>query len=189
MPGIGKTGATAAIAFFKPKPLLPPRPLEVDAAGNQIWRIVLETDALLHGPKDLCKYGEMDPGARLCAQYRDYFADAINQRAASGTVAAAQLSLRFYARQRWIGGYQARRFPILPDRYYSQLLTEAGSVFMLTAPSAAKPAIESFVRSGLPLPTSVAPEREFQYQRSAFPPENGYGEVSIADHYFSDDNP
>lgn len=189
LPGIGKTGATARVAFATAEKRTSPQPLRGGApAGKPEWRIVLETDALLHGPGDVSKFDDLPPEERLNAQYREYFADAMRQRGGPADISAGDLELRFFAKQRWVGGYLARRFPVYPDRYYPHLVSEAGSVFILAAPPAAAAAIASFARLGLPLPGSV-PEQDFQYKRSPFPPQNGYGEVSIAPDYFSEENP
>jgi hypothetical protein len=183
--GIGKTGARAAVAFFKPAPRTVTR-LDNATPGCCRWRILLETDALLHGPDAVFAHPELglDPEARLEAQYRDYFAEAINNRLKNADpVTPGDLHLRFFAQQRWAGGYQALRFPAKSDgTYYPHLVTVAGSLFVLDAPKRAAPAIESFVARGLPLPEGV-PKSQFEHQRSPFVPQNGYGEVSIGDYF------
>jgi hypothetical protein len=181
--GIGKTGASAAVAFFN----LAARaatPLTGAEPDRRRWRIVLETDGLLHGPDAVFAHQNLGPEARLDAQYRDYFAYAINHRLrGAATVAPDDLALRFFARQRWAGGYQALRFPAKSrGSYYPHLVTVAGSVFVLDAPEPASPAISSFLARGLPLPEGVPPANR-EYQRSPFVPQNGYGEVSIGGYF------
>jgi hypothetical protein len=185
--GVGKTGATASVAYLLPEDRAAAAPVGHDGE-REIWRIVLETDALLHGPDDVFQYDGLSPEDRLNAQYRDYFAGAIRCRRGPQNLSGSDLSLRLFAKQRWVGGYLARRFPVYPDRYYPHLVTEAGSVFVLTVPPEARGAIASFVELGLPLPSSVS-KKDFEYQRSPFPPQNGYGEVSITRTYFSQENP
>ena len=186
LPGIGKTQATATVSFNLPEPRLDPRPLKVTPAGHQVWRIVLETDALLHGPGDVFKHeDQLDPVDRLNRQYRDYFAAAINDRTGQVVATADDLQLSAFATQRWVGGYLARRYPAYSDRYYPHLLTEAGSTFFLTTPPDTSPAVVSFATAGLPLPPSV-PDEPMQHERSPFIPQNGYGEVSIEAAYFPD---
>jgi hypothetical protein len=182
LPGTGKTGATAAVSFHKATWWRNPISFPGAAPDKRRWRIILESDALMHGPDAVFKHDEPDPEKRLNAQYRDYFAVAINHRLGADAVMADQLDLRFFARQRWVGGYQALRFPGKPGEYYPHLVTEAGSVFVLDAPKAAKPAIESFAARGLPLPPGL-PKHEREYKRSPFVPQNGYGEVSIGAYF------
>jgi hypothetical protein len=182
LPGIGKTGVTAEVALFDAKP---EQATLLDGAkpDRWRWRIVIETDALLHGPDTVFEHGDMQPEQRLGAQYRAYFAAAVNHRLGAETVRPDALELRFFARQRWAGGYQALRFPAkAKGSYYPHLVTEAGSVFVLDAPEVATPAIETFIERGLPLPEGVPPA-EMEYQRSPFVPQNGYGEVSIGDYF------
>lgn len=169
MHGLGKTHANARIEWLDAQPRTATK--QADNGGSEVWRIVLETDAILHGPEDAAK--------PLMQHYRNYFIEAI---AVGGgpKLAPAQLHLRFYASQRWVGGYQARRFPQGPGQhYYPQLVTIAGSVFELTLPLGCAPAMERFVQLGLPLPSTVGVGKKHQFERSAFNPENGYGEVSI----------
>lgn len=157
-------------------------------ADRVTWRLVLETDALLHGPDDVFRHADVADGSeRLKRQYRDYFAAAVNERLEKDAepVEAEDVGLRFFARQRWAGGYQARRFPTYPDCYYPHLVTEAGSVFEVVLPQRCTGAIKAFASHGLPLPASV-PSQGYQYQRSPFVPENGYGEVSIEDRALTD---
>lgn len=183
LPGIGKTGATAAVGWFKPEPRTA-APLAQPAPGRRRWRIALETDALLHGPDAVFTHAGVGPEERLAAQYRDYIAHAIAERLGSGgAIEPGELGLRFFARQRWVGGYQALRFPTKrKGHYYPHLVTEAGSVFVLDGPETATAAIESFVTRGLPLPAGVPPA-DWEYKRSPFVPQNGYGEVSIGDYF------
>lgn len=181
LPRIGKTGATATVTFVKPATAAATQPRDAKP-GRALWRIVLETDALLHGPDDVFKYRDLGAEERLAAQYLDYFRYAIGRRLGAAMAADDVQLLRFFARQRWAGGYQALRLPVTPGRYYPHLVTEAGSVFVLDASPAATLAIESFVARGLPLPQGV-PTADQEYKRSPFVPQNGYGEVSIGDYF------
>jgi hypothetical protein len=179
---IGKTCTPAHVIILEPGNDRLAVPLQRFAdEGMTAWRIVLETDAQLHGPDDVFRYSDvLDPRERLTLQYRDYFTGAVNTRLPDqvSPLQPEDASLRIYAGQRWAGGYQALRFPNYSDRYYPHLVTEAGSVFEISLPARADAAVESFVARGLPLPASV-PTKPFEHERSPFVPENGYGEVSI----------
>ena len=167
---LGKTRAPADVTMLpaEPKKVEPYR-LDVDGRATK-WRIVLETDALLHGLGAAASHSTIADGRqRLIEQYKDYFT------AAGFDV----IDLQFFGRQRWVGGYQARRFSASPD-YYPQLLTEAGTVFVLTlqASQEEEDKVKRLAVSGLPLPASI-PDKKRQFERSPFNPENGYGEVTI----------
>lgn len=175
--GIGKTKAAATVELRDAAPRKA-EAIERGTDGTETWRIVLETDALMHGPDDVHVHAEVaDLRERLHLHYRDYFAHAVTV-SSSRTVTPNQITLTAFASQRWVGGYQARRFPHHHDRYYPQLLTEAGSVFLLSLPPGCDVAMRALAANGLPLPASV-PSAVRQHQRSAFNPENGYGEVTI----------
>ena len=165
---LGKTRAPAEVTMLPAEPKKA-EPYQLVADGRDTkWRIILETDALLHGPGTAALYSNIADGRqRLLEQYKHYF-----------TGAGFEVTdLQFFGRQRWVGGYQARRFSASKD-YYPQLLTEAGSVFILTLPASQDEKVKCLAESGLPLPASI-PDASLQFERSAFNPENGYGEVTI----------
>jgi hypothetical protein len=172
---IGKRPTVATVAILGPA-------AEPAAAKTKdgAWRLVLQTDALLHGPGDVLTHADAPTAEeQLQRQYRTYFAKALSSRTGGGVQFAPEnIELRFYAKQRWAGGYYALRFPNFDDSYYPHLLTEAGSVFELRAPPEADGAMKTFAQRGLPLPATVV-AKDFEYRRSPFNPENGYGEVSI----------
>lgn len=177
---IGKRSTLARIAIIKIETESASLEPFANTLNESTWRLVLQTDALMHAPKDIfAKSDAPSKEEQLRHQYQNYFANALNKRrAGDDPICSEDIRLRYYARQRWAGGYQALRFPNSECCYYPHLLTEEGSVFELTVPSKVNDAVRSFVKQGLPLPHSIAMQA-LQYRRSPFNPENGYGEVMV----------
>lgn len=94
--------------------------------------------------------------------------------------------VRFFARQKLMGGYLAKRYRLgsKTSKYYPFVLTEAGSVFVLKAndPTVASKYLQKLKEDGLPLPHDVlerVPTDKEPWEVCPFVPENGYGEINI----------
>lgn len=88
--------------------------------------------------------------------------------------------IRFYARQRLIGGWQALRYPSTKGHYDPWILTEAGSVFLLVPPredqEKFRRVLERVLTTGLP--EQGVPVGE-SWRTCPFPRINGFGEVAL----------
>lgn len=160
LPGIGKTRAVAAAEVHP----LPQDLLSVPALPKEGWSVTLESDALIN---DL---GALRDGRELAADYAAYWEE------------QGFTLVRFFARQRLAGGYQALRYPQRDDRYEPYLLTCAGSAFLLMPGSGASPeearrTLGTLVRSGLPLAGAVARPG---WRHCPFVPQNGFGAIAAA---------
>ncbi len=131
--------------------------------------VTLQTDALLGDPTAL-------PESAGAAELRAFYEAAWKQ------LSGGSLRLvRFFARQRLLGGkYLWKRFrPGTP--YAPWLLTAAGSVFVLEASGDAKAArkkLDAWRAGGLPVPPGLA-GGEPAWKTCPFVPENGWGEIAV----------
>lgn len=138
---------------------------------DQLAIVTLQTDALLFDGRALAgQAGEVD----LRQVYQNYW-----DQATGGSCELA----RFFARQKFAGGYLAKRFRLYPS-YYPFILTVAGSVFVLNVKDLerAQTALSGLSRQGLPLPDAIRqriPRDKAAWEVCPFVPENGYGEIKI----------
>ena len=173
LPGIGKTKTHAASAVLSPH-------LNRRKAQDQeaCWILCLQTPALLVDPLRL------HPGVgsvELNALYQQVFDDfLVRSGVSTGTVKLNRL----FATQAMYGGYLVHRFqkPATDRPYYPFLLTEAGSVFVLSCTDPAlkkqvQPVIESWMYHGLPLSSWAADRYGNDWRTCPFVPENGFGEI------------
>jgi hypothetical protein len=135
--------------------------------------VVLQTDALMFDGQTLAKNEGAFPN--LHAVYTQFW-DEVTEKACKMN--------RFFARQKFAGGYQAKNSYQLHQHYYPYILTEAGSVFVLDIrdPAKADRKLNQFRLNGLQLPsdiTSRIPDGTAPWQKCPFVPENGYGEIKI----------
>jgi hypothetical protein len=135
--------------------------------------IVLQSDTLMFDGKMLAENQGCFPD--LHAVYRDYW-----HWISEGSCKL----IRFFARQKFAGGYQAQYSFQLHDRYYPFILTEAGSVFVLKIldEAKAKSILRKYKQDGLRLPPDIAariPDKAAQWKSCPFVPENGYGEIAV----------
>ena len=142
---------------------------EVLAGQDGFFFVTLQTDALLGEP------GGLRSGAGLAELDAFY-------EAAWREISGGQLQLvRFFARQRLLGGnYLWKRFR--PREAYSPyLLTVAGSVFVLKATGTVEDArkkVADWLEKGLPVPKSCV-GGESAWKTCPFVPENGWGEIAV----------
>lgn len=140
----------------------------------------LPTDASVAG-----RSFAFDPGVgsvELNALYQQVFDDfLVRSGVSTGTV---KLNRLFAATQAMYGGYLVHCFqkPATDRPYYPFLLTEAGSVFVLSCTDPAlkkqvQPVIESWMYHGLPLPSWAADRYGNDWRTCPFVPENGFGEI------------
>jgi len=133
--------------------------------------VSLQTDALLFDGSNLAlQRHNLD----LHRVYNDYWQQA--------TEKSCEL-VRFFARQKLMGGYLAKRYRLTPQ-YYPFVLTEAGSVFVLRAKDIenATNYLLRLQEDGLPLPNDIAqrvPSDKQLWQVCPFVRENGYGEINL----------
>lgn len=133
--------------------------------------VSLQTDALLFDGSNLAtQRNNLD----LHQVYDDYWQQATEQ--------SCEL-VRFFARQKLMGGYLAKRYRLTP-KYYPFVLTEAGSVFVLQAKNLQKATdcLRRLQKDGLPLPEDITkrvPSDKQPWQVCPFVPENGHGEINI----------
>jgi len=133
--------------------------------------VSLQTDALLFDGSNLASQrNNLD----LHRVYNDYWQHATKQ--------SCEL-VRFFARQKLMGGYLAKRYRLTPQ-YYPFVLTEAGSVFVLRAKNIenATNYLLRLQEDGLPLPNDIAqrvPSDKQPWQVCPFVRENGYGEINL----------
>lgn len=172
--GIGKTKAqalvkpgTAQVAVSQFKPL-----------DQHFHILTLNTPALLlHSGMDLEQYPACDHEAVLHQAYADYF------HHASG----GQLQLNhFYAQQDLAGGefywrYYRSQSEESRDHYRPEMMTVAGSVFVLTLTEQAdsnqiQAILQQWNEQGLPCAKSRSNET---WRSDPYRPEHGYGEVWI----------
>lgn len=176
--GLGKTKATVAVDWSIAG-LPPSRPAPPDAATRPIdgryWVITLQTPALM---LDIDWFDETSGGDALRAAYAAYW-----NEIGGG---ALRLSHHF-ARQRLEGGvylhgrFQRNRI----DRYKPYPMTEAGSVFVLTASDgdAAAAQVGAWLARGLPLGDRLRQahglKNESDWRACPYIPTNRFGEIAV----------
>ncbi|MFO0869068.1 MAG: hypothetical protein U0935_08940 [Pirellulales bacterium] len=180
--GIGKTRAVANVTWASPlPPAVSSRPV---AAGLVV--VTLQTECLMTRPETLQQMTSTNP---VETAYREYWRD----------ISHGSLELvRYFARQSLYGGFVSQR--ARADRYEPFLLTDRGSVFVLSLadPTQARPLLAAWMQSGLPnatwLATRYAPDGTPLWRRCPYLRENGYGEIALdlachTTHRFPPDQP
>jgi CRISPR/Cas system CSM-associated protein Csm3 (group 7 of RAMP superfamily) len=171
---IGKTRVAADLTVETVNQLpLPP------ATGK--IRFVLETDAVLHTPTDVFAHDDApDLAERLKRQYAHYFAAALNERGPPGgpLLVWNDMEVKFFARQKRVGGYIALRYPPSDGGYCPWFVTCSGSAFEINVPASHADAFKSFLERGLPPPTGFGTNRQ-SWHGNPFVPENGFGEIRL----------
>jgi len=139
--------------------------------------VVLQTDALLFDGRRLAEHEGAYPNIEEA--YRQYWSE---------TTGGSCKLVRFFARQKFAGGFQAKNNFKLYDHYYPFVLTEAGSVFVLEMidPEKANDELQSLSLNGLPLPSDImgwirkhSTDDAEAWRKCPFVPENGYGEIRL----------
>ncbi|MFH1035290.1 MAG: hypothetical protein V1806_12345 [Pseudomonadota bacterium] len=178
---VGKTDAAAQCR------LVADADAEVTAAtatfnGQAIWRVTLQTPALLLDTEDACRQPGQEEAPSVKDLYETYWREVVKL---DWPEAAPTLNLvDFRAVQKWEGGYRARRFRQRDGCYAPYLLTQPGSVFLLNLEGVSQQAQAEFfsrlVRRGLPVRFQGQAKRDpALWQRCPYPPENGFGEVRV----------
>ncbi len=165
---LGKTNTRAKADIIDPPP--PYHPCNTEPLDDKIWIITLQTPCLLCDPANL---NEMSGQKDLEEAYRAIWSD----------LSGNQLALvRYFATQSLSGGvYLARRFRS-GKPYNPFLLTDAGSVFVLTATedtANVRAVINGWLAHGLPLPAWASDRYGNDYSSCPFMPEDGYGEIAV----------
>ena len=164
--GLGKTKAHVTVSALS---AAPSRDATTLKTGDQIF-LTLQTAALLTRPGKLT---ENASAADLHAAYAKTF----DTRSEQGF----SLS-HYYARQSLRGGhYQSQRFKN-GAVYAPWLVTNAGSVFVLTVTNVdtAAGALSCWLQRGLPIPADWGSQYA-AWQTNPYLPQNGFGEIAI--HY------
>ncbi|MFZ1413760.1 MAG: RAMP superfamily CRISPR-associated protein [Defluviicoccus sp.] len=159
LPGIGKTGAVATAEWITT--IAPPSgaALQADKGVAESYAITLQTPALLNDIDGL------RAGRSLADDYATYW-QGLGYRLE-----------RFFARQRLIGGHLALRYPPHTDRWDNYLLSEPGSVFLVTPlPSTPAHPPAELAAFGLPLNQAFA---SATWRTCPFLRENGFGMVAF----------
>ncbi len=176
---LGKRDARFSLSVHEPEPNSFHELFEEESPekyGGQAI-IVLQTDALMFDGMSLAENQKAFPDLREA--YRQFWYEV--------TEGSCDM-IRFFARQKFAGGYQAKNSFQLHEHYYPYILTEAGSVFVLNIKNSAKAEhkLNQFSQSGLPLPSDIMepikkriPDGTEAWQVCPFVPENGYGEIKI----------
>jgi hypothetical protein len=137
--------------------------------------ICLQSDALMLNPNDIPNDIRNGDHAELLKKYGEYWKDI------SG---GAFRLLRFYARQKLAGGYLGLRFPT-QEKYSPFLLTQAGSVFVLTDENTgdAEKKCREWLQYGLPetkwMIQAYGKEGKTDWNQCPFIRENGFGEIAV----------
>jgi hypothetical protein len=161
LPNIGKTRATAHVTW-----LTKPTPLKVaskaDSAGHHI--VTLQTDCLMTNPRTL-------QTKSLQHAYDEFWHE----------LSGGALNLvHFFARQSLFGGFVSKRAN--KARYEPFLLTDRGSVFVLTAADAdkARSHLDEWRSFGLSIPSWIQTRYgQPLWKTCPYLPHVGFGEVAI----------
>ncbi len=167
---IGKTRArlTKVVATNAPAP--------TSAVADQSrWRILLETPGVLIDTESSSEIDRADaPDMSIADQLTAYFAE---------VVPGAVLE-RHFVQRRLVGGYVVQRHR--RGSYRPMSLFEAGSCFLLVAPTAQANAVANrlttLVRSGLPTyrwSAAGTPQEITDWRDTPYLPANGYGAIAV----------
>jgi CRISPR/Cas system CSM-associated protein Csm3 (group 7 of RAMP superfamily) len=176
--GLGKTKAEALVSVSPAGSAPPihasdPAP-RIDAQSQQhSWIVTLQTPALLCDPEDVKSNGLLEAYRRTWDKLSSF-----------------TLHLEyFFARQSLSGGYYLYRRFMKPGEYYPYLLTDPGSVFVLSAVPGKEPeaqtCIEDLLAHGLPIPELTLPAindeslRRDDWRSCPYLREGGYGEIAV----------
>ncbi len=165
LPGIGKTAAIARASWLA-EPPPQPEPLKGRGGEPPFYALTLQTPALLN---DL---GALRNGVAIGDDYARYWRG------------RGYRLVRFFAHQKLAGGHLALRYPPRADRYDVYLVTEPGSVFLVTPDPSLGTAVAdlgTLLRFGL-LPDPSITRRH--WTECPFLPENGFGGIAcnVVDH-------
>lgn len=165
LPGIGKTTAIAHARWLDEPPPRP-EPLKGKAGEPPCYALTLQTPALLN---DLAA---LRSGTPIACDYARYWAG------------RGYRLVRFFAHQKLAGGHLALRYPPRDDRYDVYLVTEPGSVFLVTPDPGAGAAVAdlgTLLRFGLPPDPSITRRH---WTECPFLAENGFGAIdcNVVDH-------
>lgn len=176
--GLGKTKAEATVSVSPAGSAPPihasdPAP-RIDAQSQQhSWIVTLQTPALLCDPEDVKSNGLLEAYRRTWDKLSSF-----------------TLHLEyFFARQSLSGGYYLYRRFMKPGEYYPYLLTDAGSVFVLSALPGKEPeaqtCIKDWLTHGLPIPELTLPVIKDDslphddWRNCPYVREGGYGEIAV----------
>jgi hypothetical protein len=162
---LGKTKARCRVG-------LEPPASESQIDSNGPWVITLQSQALIADPEVIRREWSESASNPLHRQYSEYW----------HTVSNKSLQLvRYFADQSLQGGMLARRS--LAKTYEPFFVTEAGSVFVLTAVSGQEKAAVQFIRewlnSGIPLPSWAASRYGTSFRTNPFLRQDGAGEIIV----------
>ncbi len=181
--GLGKTKVSVTVKISNApvpgrKSLIEPLAIQYNGKVLPVWIVTLQTETLMINPKKIAG-PELCTAENLQKQYEEYWA---------GVSPGVQLHT-FYAAQSLRGRYLTHRFQA--DKPYNPyLLTQAGSVFLLTAQEddirEAGNILAALQEDGLPLPANWPAELYGQsagtkptWQECPWLPENGFGEIKV----------
>jgi len=182
----GKTSARATLALTTGS--APALPKTLDAKPD-LWIVLLLTPALLLDASSLVGAGR----EKLRSAYEELWSNVGSDPPNTKT---GPLKLeRYFTGQSLVGGnYLYRRFQDVTHKdYFPYLLTDAGSVFVLSSRpednAKAQSALQEVLNKGLPLPQWAKERfaREIQnvrlegddWRNCPFLPQNGYGEIAV----------
>jgi len=174
--GLGKTKAYTQLKLLNSESIRSHCPSHL--LGPK-WVVTLQTPALLCSTEGLTD-SDSDRQAALLKAYRDTFTSLSND---------SLVLQRFFATQSLAGGeYLWKRFKY-SDFYEPLLLTNAGSVFVLTAEQGEeKPAqdcIENWFNTGLPVPLWAVKKYQLgekpasYWEKCPYIPQHGFGEIAV----------
>ncbi|GMV31729.1 MAG: hypothetical protein AMXMBFR59_38540 [Rhodanobacteraceae bacterium] len=172
---LGKTKASATDVRCEPRPH--PRAC---ASDDGRWIVSLQSAAALL--PDCPGLPFANGGEALHRHYAEAW-----HRLSDGALELAH----FFARQEVVGGrYLWGRFwNKRGGTYRPQLLTQAGSVFVLSAPAArreqAATLLSRWMQTGLPT-EQLLPKHACGWDRNPYQPQNGYGEIRVNDPLHAD---
>jgi len=175
----GKTSARAKLSLAAGSEPALPKPF-TELGKDDLWIVLLLTPALILNASEMVGAG----GSELSAAYKNIW-----QEFTGGQDSALTL-VRYFTRESLVGGnYLYRRFQDKSKDYFPYLLTDAGSVFVLSSKpedqTKAQDQLKKLLTGGLPLPQwAVQHFRRANHdgdywQNCPFLPQNGYGEIAV----------
>jgi hypothetical protein len=208
--GLGVTKAYTHIELLPEKQVQPPTKHHSQTTDKKVWIVTLQTPALLCNPHGLNQVQVDKSSANQAKQPKSTFlgrvwkkssfqpppalnpAEQLRQTYADAwaNLSANTLKLeRFFATQTLTGGfYLWKRFQA-ENLYQPYLLTDAGSVFVLSTETdkeaEAKTYIKQWLETGLPLPQwaieeyGLGEQPESYWKNCPYIPQNGYGEIAV----------
>ena len=174
---VGKLNTAFEIAAAERAPSMNVNALN-GANGQALFAVTLITDAVL------CSAAELRAATGdIAAVYGRNLPDALARlaRESGAPLAAGDVELvRFFARQRFAGGYQAMRYRADPDRYEPWVVTRAGSTFLFGCTVDKRAAVTTALKRALAcgLPEIDGQPHQTAWRRTPFARSNGYGAVA-----------